>query len=204
MSHVGLLRRREMGGGAAPVPPLPYDAQVEYLVSTGTQWIDVDYTTTANSIITVDMLLSAVVLQDRLVGNSSGYFEIYINGSKRYSFASGGATKATSITANTTTRRVFSINNVEKKGYVDATSVTITQNSSSYFGSTYILGRQSGWSTYASGKLYGVIIKNGNETIRDMIPVRKNGIGYMYDRESGRLFGNSGTGVFTYGNDVTT
>lgn len=39
--------------------------------------------------------------------------------------------------------------------------------------------------------------------ILDLIPVRKNGVGYMYDRVSGDLFGNDGTGVFTYGADVS-
>ena len=35
----------------------------------------------------------------------------------------------------------------------------------------------------------------------DMIPVRKDGVGYMYDRVSGELFGNQGTGAFLIGPD---
>lgn len=38
--------------------------------------------------------------------------------------------------------------------------------------------------------------------VRDLIPVRKGNIGYMYDRVSGRLFGNSGTGEFVLGPDI--
>ena len=40
------------------------------------------------------------------------------------------------------------------------------------------------------------------EVVRDMIPVRKGNIGYMYDKVSGQLFGNSGTGSFTLGPDI--
>ena len=48
------------------------------------------------------------------------------------------------------------------------------------------------------------LIKNG-VTVRDFIPVRKDGIGYMYDKVSGELFGNeNSSGAFTYGNDITT
>ena len=38
--------------------------------------------------------------------------------------------------------------------------------------------------------------------VRDFIPVRKGTVGYLYDRVSGKLFGNAGTGAFTYGNDL--
>ena len=38
-----------------------------------------------------------------------------------------------------------------------------------------------------------------------MIPVRKDGVGYMYDKISGQLFGNAaGTGAFVIGPDKTT
>lgn len=183
---------------------LPYDARVEYLQSSGTQYIDLDYTSTANSIISVDVLVNTVTTQGRFIGNSSGYFEAYINGSKKYSFASGGNTAVSSITVNTTTRRVVSINNVTKKGYIDNTAVTITQNGTSYYNSSFVFARPSSSSTYISGNLYSVVIMEGETTIRNMIPVRKDGVGYMYDTISGELFGNSGTGSFTYGNDVTT
>ena len=41
-----------------------------------------------------------------------------------------------------------------------------------------------------------------NTLVLDFIPVRKNGVGYMYDSISGELFGNAGTGDFILGNDV--
>ena len=38
--------------------------------------------------------------------------------------------------------------------------------------------------------------------LRDFIPVRVGQVGYMYDRVSGELFGNDGTGDFILGPDV--
>ena len=37
--------------------------------------------------------------------------------------------------------------------------------------------------------------------LADMIPVRVGSVGYMYDRVSGQLFGNDGTGDFIVGPD---
>lgn len=46
-------------------------------------------------------------------------------------------------------------------------------------------------------------IKDDNGVlVRDYIPVRRGTVGYLYDRVSGKLFGNAGTGAFTYGNDL--
>lgn len=44
---------------------------------------------------------------------------------------------------------------------------------------------------------------DGTTLVRDFIPVRKDGVGYLYDKVSRQLFGNANSsGTFTYGNDV--
>lgn len=42
----------------------------------------------------------------------------------------------------------------------------------------------------------------GGEIVRDFIPVRVGQVGYMYDKISGQLFGNTGTGDFILGHDI--
>lgn len=54
----------------------------------------------------------------------------------------------------------------------------------------------------ASIRLWDFSIIHGDTLVRDYIPVRVGTVGYMYDRVSGELFGNSGTGSFTLGADV--
>lgn len=56
------------------------------------------------------------------------------------------------------------------------------------------------------GKIFGAQIGLGGVLVRDFIPVRftnENGVteGAMYDRVSGHLFGNAGTGAFVIGPD---
>ena len=47
-----------------------------------------------------------------------------------------------------------------------------------------------GWTAY-----------NNGVKVMELIPVRKDGVGYMYDKVSGELFGNDGTGIFGIGPD---
>ena len=51
-------------------------------------------------------------------------------------------------------------------------------------------------------RFYSCTITQGNEVVMDLIPVRKSSIGYMYDRISGELLGNNGTGSFALGPNV--
>ena len=60
-------------------------------------------------------------------------------------------------------------------------------------------------STSATGyqRIYYCKIWKNDVLVRDYIPVRKNGVGYMFDRVSKTLFGNvAGSGAFSYGNDA--
>jgi hypothetical protein len=56
---------------------------------------------------------------------------------------------------------------------------------------------------YSKAKVYYCKIWNGGNLVFDAIPVRVGQVGYMYDRVSGQLFGNSGSGDFVLGNDVS-
>ena len=67
------------------------------------------------------------------------------------------------------------------------------------FGSAGVSASYTKW----SGKIYAVKITQGSNVVMDLIPVRVKQVGYMYDKISGQLFGNSGTGNFTLGPDIT-
>lgn len=51
-------------------------------------------------------------------------------------------------------------------------------------------------------KLYHFSLFDQRGVVLNLKPVRKDGVGYMYDTVSGQLFGNSGTGAFILGPDV--
>ena len=57
--------------------------------------------------------------------------------------------------------------------------------------------------TYFSSCKFHYLKFRGRDGLLDCIPVRVGDIGYLYDRVSGELFGNSGTGAFIVGPDKT-
>lgn len=51
-------------------------------------------------------------------------------------------------------------------------------------------------------RLYSASISLGGNLVRDMIPARAGQVGYLYDKVSGQLFANQGTGNFVLGPDL--
>ena len=199
------------GGGE----PLPYDAQIEYLQSSGTQYIDTG-------------IYGANDLDFEISFKGSNRDNFYGVMGDRYSSSSRRYTVITStnsytnvgsyITVGTNSNQVTSsgtyLSNVKhaykKVGttiYADDHNIGSLGTISSFTTpNTIILFGMRDNGTLAN-MLYGYIYycklsKNGT-LLRDFIPVRVGTTGYMYDKVSGQLFGNDGTGDFILGNDIT-
>lgn len=66
------------------------------------------------------------------------------------------------------------------------------------FGCYYEDGTHLAW----TDKISAFQVTQGHDLVLDLIPVRVGSVGYMYDRVSGTLFGNVGSGDFVVGPDV--
>ncbi len=71
-----------------------------------------------------------------------------------------------------------------------------------------LFARRAGSTSNEFGKfgpctMYWATIDEGNERVRDFIPVEKDGLGYMYDKVTGKLFGNVNTSYGTAANGGT-
>ena len=189
--------------GAWSGKQLPYDAEVEYLESTGTQWIDTGYTKSQCPYFSLDV-------QPLITNVDSGMFGAYTDGYSvqqllgRWRWFDGGWT-LTDIP-------------------VDITRTTnITKNANGWFVDGEITKTSSGTRGNLSLVLFGINFKNGvnsgakslrvnklslfdknSSLVADFIPVRVGTVGYLYDRVSDQLFGNAGTGAFIIGPDKTT
>ena len=200
-----------MGGGAS----LPYDAEIEYLRGTGTQYIDSGIECT---------------------GDLSVSFKARFSKNENASFMGGIYNYGTSIFRHHFTPWNWNLfywlqndndySNIPLS-YSLNTWYTIDIDASN---GTYNINGTTGTFTPVSGSLtaqanYGIFgrlsgnvatqTRTGNNDIafvqlskngillRDFIPVRKGSVGYLYDKVSGTLFGNAGTGSFTLGPDKT-
>ena len=195
-----LNRRRYMGGGGETIP---YQ-QIEYLETTGTQYIDtlIPLNNSVNLGIYVDVTTGTISSEQAIVGNNGpSYNELYFTSSKIGFFNKSG----TSVSVNTTTSNANFIINVQMTSssmYIDVNGTT-----SSYAGSTLpqsnrriVLFRHNS-NYYFKGKICAIKLWIEGSLVADLIPVRIGQVGYMYDKVSGQLFGNAGTGNFLLGND---
>ena len=191
-----LNRRRVMGGS------LPYDTEIEYLESTGTQYID-------TGIYPSETLPFDVVFYS--YGNTAeyGYGNVFAarQSAQRSEYQvttyNNGVVGIGSL-RNLRTMALNTINHVIFDGAttlsVNGTISTIAKTAIDKFYNIYLYGiNQNGVATQLSKtRIYSCTFGN----VRDFIPVRVGNVGYMYDKVSKQLFGNSGTGNFILGGDV--
>lgn len=188
---------------------LPYDAEVEYLESTGTQWIDTGILPTATTTIKATCSITKKTNWSNLIGcgrqNGSFFFAIGCTGSTNTARMIYG-TDSTAYSFSYSFGAVLDIvYNDNKNCYINgALSHTFTGTFTPASENIMVLGiNQSGYNS--SGRVYSIQIYSdgvGSTLLFDGIPVRKGTVGYLYDRVSGKLFGNAGTGDFVLGQDV--
>jgi len=197
-----------LGRGGAK---LPYDAEVEYLESTGTQWIDTGFVFNSS---TDDVKVDFALLDGSRYKWCFGSHEA----NAYCAVGSGNGTNARNVAyGNGRTQ-------VADSYFVNNQCLFQADSSGAYLASTKIRNGQS-FSATESIYLFNLnIVSSGDYKsstriwrfsatrngvlVRDLIPVRfTNELGQsegaMYDRVSGELepFRNKGTGAFTYGND---
>ena len=202
---------------------LPYDAEVEYLESTGTQYIDTgvpyDSSVACECLMakTSNTISSNYIFGILWASADSSTVRRWAVSYNAYNSSLGRLYPQYDTTTNMynpTLLRNDVIHKLQANSTtfaVDNTSVNVT---STTFDPTtdvsiYIFARH----TYApqldpnpvtgpqAFRLYSFKIWKSGGLVCDFIPVRKGTVGYLYDRVSGRLFGNQGTGAFVIGPD---
>lgn len=209
------LDRTQDGGGQTPVTlmalseepdvPIGYE-KLEYIESTGTQYIDTGFKADYNTRFTADFMLNststAYVFASR--GSSSENFKnaVGILWSWTGFRSDYGSIRGAKITGPTTGARY----DVDKDKATCRIGTETVTNSSSSFSSTlnvYLFGCNEGGSfAYpASMRLWSFAIYDNSELVRDFVPAKRSSDGAvgLYDNVTGTFYGNSGTGSFVAG-----
>ena len=206
-----LNRRRYMG--VVPTP-LPYDAEIEYLQSTNSQYIDTGYVPTLNTKAVVDFEVAA-----SSVSNKNGFFgsrkdllrfscTSFTNGSK-FAFAmTYNSWPSTTFAINANTRYMcsaengkYSLNGTEYTTPVLG-SFSTTENFLLFIVKTSTNQLVFNTLNYTAQRVYSCKIYESGVLRKDLIPVRVGTTGYMFDRITHTLYGNVGKGDFILGNDL--
>ena len=186
-----------------------YDTRIEYLESTGTQYIDTRIKTLSSSTVEVVAAATAFKSNSCLFGSIGADTTSLIRAlvyqdpsqGQIISLQSGGyEVRPATITYDTFFHN-YTV--TPTKAEIDGKyyhSITRSDNS---LGNFLLFAWYDGTVTSnAQARIARCKIYNSDILVHDFIPVRKGNIGYMYDRVSGQLFGNQGTGKFVLGPDI--
>lgn len=206
-TYIGNTRYKAMVGGerASLISSLitkPYDAEIEYLESSGTQWIDTGIIPDSNTIVQFKFV-NLYRTDDVIIGyfiNDENDWRLFNHASACYfDMLNSGRIAGGNIYENTLYE--LELGNYYVKN-LDTGINIVSGNATSYTGISSITLNNYNNVSFSRNRWYYVKIYSGSVLVRDMIPVRIGQTGYMYDKVSGTLFGNSGTGSFILGPDV--
>ena len=192
-----------------PPTPTPYDAQVEYLETDGTQWIDTNYIPQVGDEIYVDVYVIQIPTtpsRQTIFSAGNGTIQLYLRWIRddnvlRFKYFSSDESPFLSCPGNRNhsisidsygnlTLDGSVVHSIPSIGDIDGTNKTLRL--------MYMADN-----TYPFyGRMKSFKLTSGGDTVLDLIPVRIGQVGYMYNRVDGTLLGNSGSGDFILGNDV--
>ena len=186
-----------------------YDAELEYLENTAASYIDTGFKPNQNTRIVAEMQVVRLNSYGRLFGSGmynakNGYMIDYEGG--KFCVKWGHTTSWTTTTyTDYANKHIYDYNRNEV--YIDneliiSTASTAFQCTSNLAIFTYINGTATGTNTENCwGRCYSFKIYDNDVLVLDLIPVRINQEGCMYDKLSKKLFRNAGTGQFVLGPD---
>lgn len=179
----------------------PVWTPIEYLQSSGTQYIDTKYVFKNTDVIdvTYDNIASGFVFGSRK-SSSSEYSGITNESNGEYRIRYGNKTIYGSSSQPFGTV-VVHIESGDTK--INGSSVsTTTYGSEFYNGNCYLFTMNNNGTAFSGAYGTNRIRRFSIQGICDMIPVRIGTTGYMFDRVTGKMYGNSGTGNFILGPDI--
>ena len=184
---------------------------VEYIESTGTQYIDTGVREDTTCVINMQATQSTNTTQVFLTNNTAGVRTKWFGSSGTTNYYSvGGSTGVSSVSATTKKECVVTFTNMYSTTggsvsfYFKDDPANVYTRSDTVSGSITLTNICVGSSVslYPSYiKLFGLKIYNAsNVLLRDYIPCKdENNIGYMFDKVTHSAYLNAGSGSFTYG-----
>ena len=184
--------------------------ELEYIESTGTQWIDTNILATTSTTINIDFQFNKIESYKSLFGCVIAYklnSRFYFHTVEYFQIGYGGAGLVKVMPADTL-RHTLIFNDITSSYNFCLGDLTYSIPPSNYAenGRNIMLFTQNNSiesdikSNACSAKIYSCKIYNNNILVRDFIPVLdKNNVPCLYDKVEEKKYYNQGTGEFTVG-----
>lgn len=180
---------------------------VEYLESTGTQYIDTGVTSNLNTVVEMNLKVISYSTNNTATffGGLSSNIGISTNISKTNTYRYSRFGTKYAVIKNLDIEGITSTIKIDKNAFIINGQSYAVEETSSFSGPNMYLFKVSGvTSDYnTTTDIYSCKLWDNGTLVRSFIPVRdENNVGYMFDEVTGQLFGNAGSGSFGIGNDL--
>ena len=191
---------------------IPYQ-RIEYLESTGTQYINTGVIVDINTVVEGRFALTRYFSDNPLFAQDAGSYN-----NRAFSFTNQASRPGTYVAVVVGDELTFIRENVisyyaffsiladKEKAIVNGVTFPYSQVPSDFVANypLYLMAWNRAGNTiiYGEEKCSYFKIAKDNQTIMELYPVRIGQVGYMYDTISSQLLGNAGTGDFVLGPDI--
>lgn len=181
--------------------------EIEYLESTGAQYIDTGVLNSANIVIETTMSAqgmnclngSELAAPDRFKWGANGAGYVYYGYHTQNKAISAIASLNQKYTFHLERENQYLLNT--QGDIVERSRDTLTRFSQFPIYLFHLMSNGSFVAQKGIMRIYSCKIWEDETIVRDFIPVHVGNVGYLYDKVSGKLFGNAGTGDFVLGPD---
>lgn len=176
--------------------------QVEYIQSTGTQYIDTGFKPNQNTGVTIDFQLNSVsdwqCIYGARTGNNTKTYALWHSGSA-FGFYYANANTTFSNLDGTARHTVAATKNTAIADGTSSVSLNYSNFTADYLMYLFAVNSDGTVKSNASMKLFACQIYDNGVLVRDFIPVEIDGVVGLWDAISGVLYENAGSGTFIAG-----
>lgn len=206
----GVITIASVTGNVSITASTMFDAQVEYLQGDGTAYINTGVKVASNVKFDIDLCAENpstatyyYLFGGRIEANNGAMY-VFRNSAGNYKWYFG--TKNSSISGVSDIRVNCNNLNAARHVYINTGHVAVSSQTFTTDIDFFLFCMNNGGNptaTRVSEPLYYAKLYTSSTLVRDYIPVRKNGVGYLFDKVNKVLYGNvAESGAFIYGNDV--
>ena len=181
--------------------------ELEYIQSSGTQYIDTRFIPTSNTKISIDFQVLSVVADDTIIGTINPNCVIGYNTTEIYAGFKLGTGTSIAIATTVTSRHTAELSNgvfkvdAQQKSFDQVTGFSQTLTAL-IFASHYTGGSDNAYGKCAA-KVYSAKIYESGVLVRDFIPCKNaSGVIGLYDLVNNQFYQNAGSGTFIAGPEI--
>ena len=182
---------------------------VEYIESSGTQYIDTGYSANSNTKLELKLQFTSASHQefifcDRDFNNGTiiNAFSLFRNTSNQFrvDYSSVGTLFSHTVTANNDYTYVMDKNELYENNVLIKTETSASFSATNKLRLFSAFNLDSTANNFFEGKVFYCKIWDNDTLVRDFIPVKdQDNIACLYEQVEGKLYYNQGTGTFTAG-----